>query len=93
MLGRLDPLVAAHKLPWILIAADVCKQLSMGKVTIFTRDGCSFCAKAKELLLTKGVQFHEVSLSETPEWRPLLFILAGGRYMHILSLRVPSTEG
>ena len=51
----------------------------MGKVTIFTRDGCPFCAKAKELLSTKGVQFHEVSLSKTPEWRPLLFILAGGR--------------
>ena len=32
------------------------------QVAIFTRDGCSFCAKAKKLLKDRGYEFSEVTL-------------------------------
>ena len=50
----------------------------MGKVTVFTVEGCSYCKRAKELLTKKGVNFEEISLSSQPEWRPLLFLLTNG---------------
>ena len=51
----------------------------MGRVTVFTADGCADCRKAKELLSSKGAQLHEISLTKNPDWRPLLFILAQGK--------------
>ena len=51
----------------------------MGRVTVFTADGCADCRKAKELLSSKGAQLHEISLTKNPDWRPLLFILALGK--------------
>lgn len=50
----------------------------MGKVTIFTIAGCPFCKRAKELLTKKNVSFEEISVSENPEWRSLLFLLTNG---------------
>ena len=35
------------------------------QVAIFTRDGCSFCAKAKKLLREKGYEYAEVTLPNT----------------------------
>lgn len=50
----------------------------MGKVTVFTIAGCPFCKRAKELLTRKSVEFEEISVSDNPEWRPLLFLLTNG---------------
>lgn len=50
----------------------------MGKVTVFTVDGCSACDKTKQLLTDNGAVFSEISLTAAPEWRALLFILANG---------------
>jgi glutaredoxin 3 len=51
----------------------------MGRVTVFTADGCPFCQKAKEVLSSKGAVFQEISLTQTPEWKGLLFILTNGK--------------
>ncbi len=41
----------------------------MSEVTIFTTEPCSFCARVKELLAARGVDFAEVNLSRDPEGR------------------------
>jgi glutaredoxin 3 len=50
----------------------------MGKITVFSLDGCPTCNKTRQLLETKGAVITEVSLTTTPDWAPLLFVLANG---------------
>ena len=38
-------------------------------VTIYTRQLCSYCARAKQLLEKKGVAFEEKDASHSPELR------------------------
>jgi len=41
----------------------------MAQVVIYTTDYCSFCARAKALLRSKGVDFEEIDLSRDPGLR------------------------
>ncbi len=41
----------------------------MATVTVYTTDPCSFCARAKGMLASRGVEFEEVNLSKDPEGR------------------------
>jgi glutaredoxin 3 len=41
----------------------------MSKVTVYTTDPCSFCARAKGLLKARGVEFEEINLSRDPAGR------------------------
>ena len=41
----------------------------MAQVVIYTTDYCSFCARAKALLRSKGVHFEEIDLSRDPGLR------------------------
>jgi glutaredoxin 3 len=41
----------------------------MSKVTVYTTDPCSYCARVKGLLAAKGVEFEEINLSRDPEGR------------------------
>ena len=41
----------------------------MAEVTIYTRQFCGFCAKAKQLLDEKGVSYDEKDASSSPELR------------------------
>ena len=41
----------------------------MASVTIYTRDLCGYCARAKMLLGVKGVDFEEKNATATPEYR------------------------
>jgi glutaredoxin 3 len=41
----------------------------MSKVTIYTTEPCSFCARVKGLLRSRGVEFAEVNLTKDPEGR------------------------
>lgn len=49
----------------------------MVKVDIYTRPGCPYCARAKELLLQKKVDFHEIDASG--DRRPEMQERANGR--------------
>ena len=42
------------------------------KWTIYTKDGCSFCTKAKELLEFLGEEYEEANVKH-PEYRDELF--------------------
>ena len=35
-------------------------------VTIYTKDGCPYCAKAKKSFQEKGVSFQEINVSQNP---------------------------
>ncbi|NTE88179.1 glutaredoxin 3 [Agrobacterium rubi] len=41
----------------------------MSSVTIYTRDFCGFCARAKSLLDSKGVDFTEYNATTNPDYR------------------------
>jgi glutaredoxin 3 len=41
----------------------------MSSVTIYTTDPCSFCARVKGILSSRGVEFSEVNLSKDPAGR------------------------
>lgn len=41
----------------------------MVDVTIYTRPGCPYCARAIDLLTSKGVKFNEINAGATPELR------------------------
>ena len=39
----------------------------MKDVTIYTKDYCPFCTKAKSLLILKKIKFIEINLNKNPE--------------------------
>jgi glutaredoxin 3 len=41
----------------------------MSDVTVYTTEPCSFCARVKGLLSSRGVDFSEVNLSKDPDGR------------------------
>lgn len=41
----------------------------MSDVTVYTTEPCSFCARVKGLLASRGVEFSEVNLAKDPEGR------------------------
>lgn len=44
-------------------------ETGMASVTIYTRDYCGYCARAKALLTAKGVDFEEKNATENPDFR------------------------
>ena len=51
----------------------------MAEVTIYTTMFCPYCWRAKKLLESKGVQFHEIDVDTTPGAREEMVKRAGGR--------------
>lgn len=49
----------------------------MVDVTIYTRDWCGYCARAKQLLDSKGVAYTEHNATEAPELRAEMIELSG----------------
>jgi glutaredoxin 3 len=41
----------------------------MNKITVYSTDPCSFCARVKGLLDARGVEYAEVNLSKDPTGR------------------------
>lgn len=41
----------------------------MSEITVYSTDPCSFCARVKGMLKTRGVEFSEVNLSKDPQGR------------------------
>jgi len=44
----------------------------MANVTVYTTEPCSFCARVKGILASRGVAFEEVNLSKDPAGRAQL---------------------
>lgn len=49
----------------------------MAAVTVYTTDPCSFCARVKQLLSTRGIAFDEVNLAKDPDGRAELLERTG----------------
>jgi glutaredoxin 3 len=41
----------------------------MSEVTVYSTDPCAYCARAKALLASRGVEFTEINLARDPEGR------------------------
>jgi len=41
----------------------------MSEVKLYTTDPCSFCARVKGILSSRGVEFEEINLSKDPKGR------------------------
>lgn len=50
----------------------------MASVTIYTREYCGYCARAKALLTAKGVDFEEKDATYSPELRKEMIQRAHG---------------
>lgn len=42
------------------------------KFTIYSKEGCSFCVRAKELLESLGLEYVEMPLADHPELQSML---------------------
>mgnify|MGYP003109394902 FL=1 len=51
----------------------------MADVVIYSSNYCPFCMRAKQLLVSKGVQFREICVDGQPAVRAEMTRLAGGR--------------
>jgi glutaredoxin 3 len=50
----------------------------MASVTIYTRDLCGYCARAKSLLEQKGVDYVEYNATVNPDYRQEMMQKSGG---------------
>ncbi len=48
-------------------------------VQIYTTNYCAFCQRAKAILRSKGVEFEEIDVTNSPELRERMVELSGGR--------------
>ena len=51
----------------------------VSKVEVYTTTYCPFCARAKNLLRSKGVAFDEIDVTDDAELRAKLIEMSGGR--------------
>ena len=41
-------------------------------ITVYSKDNCPFCDRAKQLLSNRGVEYTEINVSQNPEAREFL---------------------
>lgn len=51
----------------------------MSAVTIYTTTLCPYCSRAKEILRSKGIDYHEIDVGADSELRQEMSRRAGGR--------------
>lgn len=51
----------------------------MADILIYTKSGCPYCARAKQLLSAKGAEYKEIDLLRHPDKREEMIAGAGGR--------------
>ena len=55
------------------------REMPAPKVTVYTKDACPFCVRAKRLLAKKGVPFAEISVEGRDDLRDWLVEASGQR--------------
>ncbi|MBU8932998.1 MAG: glutaredoxin family protein [candidate division Zixibacteria bacterium] len=53
----------------------------MSDVTIYTKDGCPYCAAAKKSYTEQGIGFEEININRTPTAKQKILELTGGEAM------------
>ncbi len=51
----------------------------MSDVTIYTKDGCPYCAAAKKHYTDEGVDFEEINIYQRPEAKDKILELTDGQ--------------
>jgi glutaredoxin 3 len=49
----------------------------MAEIIVYTTEPCSFCARAKGVLKSRGLEYQEINLSRDPEGRAELARMTG----------------
>ncbi|HBA35296.1 MAG TPA: glutathione peroxidase, partial [Gammaproteobacteria bacterium] len=52
-------------------------------VTLLTREGCPFCAKAKALLAERGIEYEALELNQDYSYRSLRALAAADSYPQV----------
>jgi glutaredoxin 3 len=50
----------------------------MKPIRMYSTQWCGYCVRAKALLMSRGLEFEEISLDDDPAFRQKLFDLTGG---------------
>ncbi len=53
----------------------------MSDVTIYTKDGCPYCAAAKKHYTDEGTAFEEININQTPAAKEKILELTRGEHM------------
>jgi glutaredoxin 3 len=53
--------------------------MSVAKVEVYSTSYCPYCMRAKALLMSKGIEFEEIDVTNNPALRTKMVALAGGR--------------
>lgn len=53
----------------------------MSDVTIYTKDGCPYCAAAKKHYTDEGIAFEEINIHQTPAAKEKILELTKGEAM------------
>ncbi len=56
----------------------------MPEVTIYTKEGCPYCVKAKEHYRDKGIEFKEIDVFDVPGAREEAIKLAGQNIVPVI---------
>lgn len=51
------------------VMSDISTGKSRAEITVYTTEPCSFCARVKGILKSRGLEFSEVNLSKDPAGR------------------------
>ena len=51
----------------------------MSVVTMYTKDGCPYCAAAKKHYTEQGIAFKEINIHQTPDAKKKILELTKGR--------------
>ena len=51
----------------------------MSEVTIYTKDGCPYCAAAKKHYADEGIAFKEINIHQQPEAKAKILELTDGK--------------
>ena len=50
----------------------------MSDITIYTKDGCPYCAAAKKSYTEQGISYEEININRTPEAKEKILELTEG---------------
>jgi glutaredoxin 3 len=52
----------------------------MAKVKVYTKQGCPFSERARDILEEKGIPYDDIDTTDSPELQQEMIAAAGGRY-------------
>ena len=58
----------------------------MAKVKVYSTRWCGYCTRAKMLLKSRGIEFEEVLMDESPTFRQTIYELSGRTTIPLITI-------